>query len=293
MRLAVALLADRNGVIDVDLPLSGSINDPQFSVWPLVWKGIVNLIVKAVTSPMSLLTGGSGGSGGDSSAIAFDPGSSALNAPAKESLDKIAKALVDRPTLRLTVSRHGQPGEGAHRLPEAAPAAVDAGREAPRRGAGRQGCRPRWRRSPMRSTPELLTAIYKRADITKPRNMVGLAKDLPVADMENLLMANVPVDEEVIRQLAVERGGSVRDYLLEQKVPSERLFLGAVRVQAGSGDLEAGRRTQTGHAIARANSCSQTGPRGSVKMHGSPKYRAAPCRVRSVHLSSRQRHSLP
>jgi len=80
--------------------------------------------------------------------------------------------------------------------------------------------------------PDLLTAAYKRSDITKPRNMVGLAKDLPQQDMENLLAASIAVDEESMRQLAVARGAAVRDYLLEQKVPSERLFLGAVRTKA-------------------------------------------------------------
>ena len=58
VRLAVALLADRNGVIDVDLPLSGSLNDPQFSIGPLIFKAIVNLIAKAAVAPFALLTGG-------------------------------------------------------------------------------------------------------------------------------------------------------------------------------------------------------------------------------------------
>ena len=74
MRLAVALLADRNGVIDIDLPISGSLNDPQFSSAPLIFKAIVNLIAKAATAPFALLTGGvGGGGGGESSAIEFAP----------------------------------------------------------------------------------------------------------------------------------------------------------------------------------------------------------------------------
>ncbi|RZL67612.1 MAG: DUF748 domain-containing protein, partial [Variovorax sp.] len=103
VRLAVALLADRNGVIDVDLPLRGSLNDPQFSIGPLILKVIGNLIVKAVTAPFSLLTGGLGGGSGESSAIVFEAGSSELSASAKESLDKVAKALTDRPALQMTV----------------------------------------------------------------------------------------------------------------------------------------------------------------------------------------------
>jgi hypothetical protein len=103
VRLAVALLADRNGVIDVDLPLSGSLNDPQFSIGPLIFKAIINLIVKAATSPFSLLTGGLGGGSGESSTITFEPGSSVLGTSAKEGLDKVVKALVERPNLQMTV----------------------------------------------------------------------------------------------------------------------------------------------------------------------------------------------
>lgn len=239
VKLAVALLADRNGVIDVDLPLSGSLNDPQFSVGPLIWKAVVNLIVKAVTSPFSLLTGGLGGGGGESSAVTFEPGSSELSASARESLDKVVKALTERPTLQMTV---------------VGTSSLDKERDAYQRQRVRQLAQAEKRRVAVRGGqtgtevppvtdaeyPELLTAVYKRADITKPRNLVGLAKDLPVKEMENLLLASIPVDEESMRQLAVERGAAVRDYLLAQKLPSERLFLGAVRTTASGADWKPG-----------------------------------------------------
>jgi outer membrane protein OmpA-like peptidoglycan-associated protein len=239
VRLAVALLADRNGVIDVDLPLRGSLNDPQFSIGPLIFKAIVNLIVKAATSPFSLLTGGLGGGSGESSTITFEPGSSVLSASAKESLDKVVKALVERPSLQMTV---------------VGTSSLEREREAYQRQRLRQLAQAEKRRAAVRGGqtatevppvtdaeyPELLTAVYKRADITKPRNMVGLAKDLPVKEMENLLITSIPVDEESMRQLAVERGAVVRDYLLAQKLPSERLFLGAVKTKAGDADWKPG-----------------------------------------------------
>ncbi len=230
VRLAVALLADRNGVIDVDLPLRGSINDPQFSIGPLILKAIVNLIAKAATAPFALLTGGAGG-GGESSDIVFAPGSAELSAEARQSLDKVAKALIDRPALQMTVigtasleqERDGYQRQRVRQLAQAEKrrAAVRAGKSAADVGALSDA-----------EYPELLTAAYKRADITKPRNMVGLARDLPQQEMENLLAASIAVDEDSMRELAVARGAAVRDYLLAQNVPSERLFLGAVRTKA-------------------------------------------------------------
>ncbi len=239
VRLAVALLADRNGVIDVDLPLSGSINDPQFRVGPLIWKAVLNLITKAVTAPFSLLTGGLGGGGGDASTIAFAPGSAELDDAARQALDKVAKALTDRPALRLTVVGQSD---------------FEKEREAAKRQRLRQMTMGEKRRAALRNKedpakigpvtdaeyPELLEAVYKRADITKPRNMIGMARKLPTEEMEKLLLASIEVDEQAVRELAVARGAAVRDYLVEHKLPSERLFLGAVQTKAGGKDWKPG-----------------------------------------------------
>ncbi|MDI1339120.1 hypothetical protein [Polaromonas sp.] len=61
--------------------------------------------------------------------------------------------------------------------------------------------------------PALLKQVYQRADMAKPRNLVGLAKDLPVAGMEKLLMSDIAVDDNTMRELAVQRAVVVRDYL--------------------------------------------------------------------------------
>jgi len=169
----------------------------------------------------------------------FDPGSATLNPAAKESLDKVAKALVDRPGLRMTVVgtaslEQERTAYQKQRLRQLA--------QAEKRRAAARGGQNAAEVTPVTDAeyPELLAAVYKRADITKPRNMVGLAKDLPTGEMENLLLASIPVDEESIRQLAVERGAVVRDYLLAQKLDSERLFLGAVKPQAGGSEWKPG-----------------------------------------------------
>ena len=77
--------------------------------------------------------------------------------------------------------------------------------------------------------PALLKQVYQRADMPKPRNLIGLAKELPVPEMENLLLAGIPVSDDAMRALAVQRGVAVKDYLASQQVPSERLFLGAAK----------------------------------------------------------------
>ncbi len=103
--LAVALLKDVHGVIDIDLPVEGSLDDPQFSVGGLIVKVIVNLLTKAVTAPFALL-GAAFGGGEELSMIEFKPGVATLDPAADAKIDKLAKALTARPALRLDIGGH-------------------------------------------------------------------------------------------------------------------------------------------------------------------------------------------
>ena len=229
VKLAVALLADRNGVIDINLPISGSINDPQFRLGPVVFKLIVNLIVKAVTAPFSLLANAFGGGGDELGMVVFAPGSSALTADAKAGLDKVVKALVERPSLKMTVTgsaaleleRDGLKRERlkALLLAEKRRRAVGSGQDAAAVGAVSEA-----------EYPVLLKAVYRRADITKPRNFVGMAKDISGPEMEALLLSNMAVTEDAMRELALQRGVAVKDYLAAKDMPADRLFLGGAKV---------------------------------------------------------------
>jgi hypothetical protein len=98
----VALLKDRNGVIDIDLPMTGSLDDPQFRMGPLIWKAFVGLISKAATAPFALL-GRLFGGGEEMNIIEFDAGSAALDPAAQEKIAAIIKALTERPGLKLDV----------------------------------------------------------------------------------------------------------------------------------------------------------------------------------------------
>jgi uncharacterized protein involved in outer membrane biogenesis/outer membrane protein OmpA-like peptidoglycan-associated protein len=204
---------------------------PAVPLGPIIFKVIVNLVVKAITAPFSLLASAFGGGGDELSTVAFAPGSATLLAQAREGLDKVAKALNDRPALKMTV---------------VGTASLEAEREAYKQERLRALLVAEKRRSMLAGNasaaepaprltiddaevPVLLKEVYKRADITKPRNLAGLAQDIPQPEMEALLLANIAVTEDAIRELAVQRGVAVKDYLSGQKLPVERLFLGAVK----------------------------------------------------------------
>jgi hypothetical protein len=100
VKLAIALLKDRNGVIDLDIPVSGNLDDPKFKVWPIIWQVVVNLLTKIVTSPFALL-GSLFGASEEISFVDFSSGSAALSAAGQGKLRTLAKALKERPALNL------------------------------------------------------------------------------------------------------------------------------------------------------------------------------------------------
>ena len=232
VKLAVALLADRNGVIDINLPIQGSLNDPQFSIGPIVFKLIINLVVKAITSPFSLLASAVGGGGDELSQVAFAAGSAQIPEAAKAGLDKVVKALQDRPALKMTVigqasaevERDGFKKERLKSL-----VAAEKRRSLVSSGSGANATQTAAITVSDAEYPALLKEVYKRSDVTKPRNAIGLVKDIPVADMEALLLASLPVTEQAMQDLATARGVAVRDHLASKGLPSDRLFLGAAK----------------------------------------------------------------
>jgi hypothetical protein len=104
LKLAVALLKDRNGVIDVPLPITGSLDDPQFKIGPIIWHAVLNLFERAVTAPFAALGHLFGGRHGEEMKyVDFPAGSADLDDDSKEKLGELAKALQERTQLQLDV----------------------------------------------------------------------------------------------------------------------------------------------------------------------------------------------
>ncbi|CAG0969469.1 hypothetical protein BURK1_01149 [Burkholderiales bacterium] len=229
--LAVALLKDSRGVIDIHLPISGSLDDPQFSIGGLIVRVIVNLITKAVTAPFALLAAVFGG-GEELSTVPFAPGSAALGAEAQKRLDTLGKALADRPGLRLDIGGRADPAGDREALRRAS--VESAMKRARMRSLVSEGNAPasvdlvtigadervRW-----------LTAAYRESSIKdRPRNVFGLLKDVPPAEMEAMLLADARVDDDALRALANARAQSVKGALAAKGIAGERLFVVAPRL---------------------------------------------------------------
>ena len=232
LKLAVSLLKDRNGVIDLDLPVTGSLDDPKFSIGPIIWKVFVNLLEKAVTAPFKLL-GSLFGGGEDVNVIEFQPGSALLDPAAMTKLQSVTKALDARPGLELDVP---STWSTAIDTPALATAALQA--KLRRRAALAAD-------APLPTDPavqfKLLLAQYREelgAKSALPPVTAALqaAKKPPQgstvdygpadAELSAALMARVQITQSDLQALGVRRAHAIQDVLLKgTNIDPVRVFL--------------------------------------------------------------------
>lgn len=223
VQLAVSLLQNRRGEIDINLPIEGSLDDPELKVGRIVIQMLKNLLEKAVTAPFALLTGGSGGE--ELSYIDFEPGSSTLTPAAQGKLATLAKALGDRPSLKLEIAGHADLQTDATGLKKLALEQKVRAQKLRHMAQLGQAADDTVKIS-AEEYPALLKAAYKAEDFKKPRTMLGLQKDLPVAEMQALMLANIDIQPDDVRQLANRRAFAAKNALLQAgQIDDARLFI--------------------------------------------------------------------
>jgi len=220
------LLKDRKGEIHLDLPVTGSLDDPQFSVWRVIIQILMNLFAKAATSPFALL-GAAFGGGEELGYLEFDYGSAAIAEPELKKLDTLAKALYERPSLKLEIEGHVEvekDREGLRQYLFNRKLKVQKSIERSKQGL------PATPVDELKVEPQeyekYLTTAYKAEKFPKPRNILGFAKSLPVPEMEKLMLTNIVITDNDLRSLAAQRAMKVKDIILKsEKVQPERLFI--------------------------------------------------------------------
>jgi hypothetical protein len=195
----------------------------------VIWKVLGNLIGKAVTAPFSLLgklLGGSGG-GQEFSSVDFADGRDTLDDAAKKKLDALAKALANRPALKLEATGRvsGDKDREALKLLRLE-RKVKAQKMA---GLSKTGEAPASVDDVVVDEKEYetwLAKAYKKESFSKPRNALGFAKSLPASEMRELMLANLSATDDDLRQLALSRANAVKDYLTTSgKVEAGRIFV--------------------------------------------------------------------
>jgi hypothetical protein len=231
VRFAISLLKNSKGEIDVNIPVSGSLSNPEFSIGGLIWRAVLNLLERAVTSPFSLLANAFGGGGEEMGYVEFDAGSAKLSDAADKKLDTIAKALADKPSIRIDVIGRVDPAVDTPALrTEYVETLVKQEKIKDVVGNGESVDLSTVTVDP-KDYDKYLTKAYKDADFKKPRNFVGLTKTLPDDEMKSALAEHAPINDASLRDLAQQRAQSVQQYF-EGKIDSSRVFTVAPKLDA-------------------------------------------------------------
>ncbi|WP_312254083.1 DUF748 domain-containing protein [Stutzerimonas nitrititolerans] len=228
VRLAVALLKDTKGTISIELPVQGNLDDPQFSVMPIVWQTLRNLVLRAAQAPFKFIGGLVGGSQEDLSQVAFRPGTSELDAPARSALDTLVAALGERPALRLEVE-----GMSAPRMD--GPLLAEQRLEQEYQSTWYSILQRRGDKVPASArelvVPEddkavLLEGIYRsRLKRQPPAEWRELEDEERAARMRSAMIEHWSDNSSLLRRLAQQRASSIKDYLVEQGLADQRVYL--------------------------------------------------------------------
>jgi outer membrane protein OmpA-like peptidoglycan-associated protein len=227
--LAVALLKDRKGRIEIDLPIRGDLGDPDFKYGKVVLSTLLNLLTKIVASPFTLMGKliPGGGDGEELQFIEFQPGSVAVASEETKKIDALAKALEERPGLRLDITGTADPTRDREALRE------NKLNEQLRSMRQRERGKTAAKDEPLSIDDEqrLVTELYEQRRnqlvASAPPQPAGVLQKPPlIEEMKHQLAASLPLDETELRTLARQRAEQVRDQLIEAgKLAEERVFL--------------------------------------------------------------------
>ena len=245
VKLALAILTDRSGKLEIDLPVEGDLDSPDYKFGGLIVKALVNVLEKAATAPFALL-GSLFGTTEDMSFVEFAPGSSDLTAAERDKVGKLANALTERPALRLSIDGLFDPESDRQGL---AKEELDDLLVAHRRDATPAGKTPPPDDQPLSESDRSsgLRALYQdRVVAVKERQAAQFeAQRRPVppellpkhnpnaAEMEAAVLASIEVTGDDLAELARSRAETVQEELVTgHQLPPDRVFLSTARPEA-------------------------------------------------------------
>jgi len=226
VRLAIALLKDRNGQIKLDIPVSGSLDDPKFSVWRIVLQVIINLLTKAATAPFALL-GSLFGGGEEISYVEFDYGDHKINEQNMKKMENLAKALYERPAIKLDIQGHVDTEKDREALKKSVfMRKIKAQKLNTMIKKGERALPVDDVKVEPNEYDKYLKMVYDGERFAKPKTAIGTTKSLPSQEMEKLIYTHIDIKDEDLRTLANQRAASAKEALLKTgKVTVDRVFI--------------------------------------------------------------------
>ena len=222
VKLGLAILQDRDGLIELDVPVEGNIDDPSFRLGKLIWHALGNVFAKIVTAPFAALGKLFGGGAEHLDVVGFAAGSSAVDPGAEKSFQSLAKALYSRPALKLEMEGTVDPASDGLALRRQA--LRQRAREAKWKAGKKGAASPDQVELLEEDYVKFIETEYKRSFPDEPKGSRAAAPG--VTEMEDRLVGAVVLDPEAMRALGQQRAQAARDHILRAaEVDPSRLFI--------------------------------------------------------------------
>ncbi|MBP8185492.1 MAG: DUF748 domain-containing protein [Pseudomonas sp.] len=241
VRLAIALLKDSEGKIEIALPVSGDLNNPEFSVMPIVWQTLRNLVVRAASAPFKFIAGlVSGGEEVNLDRVQFSPGSAELDPQAQGVLNTLAAALKQRPNLRLEVQGvSAQAGDGPLLAEQRLHSEYQISYyKALQADGDKVPAQASLLEVPEDEKADLLEGIYSAQLKQKPApEWNSLNDEQRDNKLREALLNKWASNEGLLRKLGQTRAANIKQYLVEQGgLTDQRIYLLDVNMAAAEAD---------------------------------------------------------
>ena len=233
--LAISLLKNRKGQIDLDLPVRGELNDPSFKISSIVFKMISNLILKVVTSPFSII-GSMFGGGEELSFVNFKYGSTAIDAANYKKIDTLAEILRDKPSVKLEIQGFYDKIKDYEALKMKK--FYDMLKAEKLKKMLASGSNTKILKNvdlSQQDVKQLINAVYAKSKFPKPMDDKGKEKKINFKEKKKLLITNIHINKDDLRFLAMKRAEDIKAYLVSKgKINQKRIFLLEPKVNNGS-----------------------------------------------------------
>lgn len=240
IKLGLALLRDMSGNISINLPVKGDLGDPKFSIGGIVMQAFLGLIVKAVTSPFSLLASLVPEGAADISKLAFPPGLATPTEETAQGIRSLADILNQRPGISIAVAGHADPAADRQAI---------ADRQFLRKlqvikydglsRKEREGVVLEELKITDEEYADVLWEAYTEEPVEKKKNFLGIHEDVPREEQEAKLRELIRVTDEDLVRLAASRAEFVKNRLVQELgIDAGRVFLGNTGPQSLSGAHE-------------------------------------------------------
>lgn len=224
--LAISLLKNPDGQINLDLPVTGELDDPEFKIGSIIFKMLANLVIKVVASPFSII-GSLFGGGEELSFVDFEYGDGEIKNKNYEKIDKLVQILHQKPSINLEIEG------GFHKLGDAEGIRMkgfkDLIKAVKLKDILAQGSTAATLEDvdiKEEEVPFYIDKAYRQAQFPKPRDEAGKEKEIDIEEKRKLLITNININENDLRLLAMIRSEKIKAYILSTgKVEKERIFL--------------------------------------------------------------------